>query len=110
MKLLKSYFNAQISKEFSRIPGKTGGNKTKIKPMARRYKRLSTKRTFVGRGHLKHTSNKVLITFFVYNTEGMFLSSLFKAMKKKTLFPGKFLKEKNIFFERNGDITRTYNR
>ena len=31
-------------------------------------------------------------------------------MKKKTLFPGKFLKEKNIFFERNGDITRTYNR
>jgi len=74
-----------------------------------RFKRLSTKRTFVGKGHLKHTNNKVIITFFIYNTEGMFLSSLFRAMKIKLLFPKKYLKYR-ITWERNGDITKTYNR
>lgn len=100
MNLLKSYFNAKLNKEFL---------KTKIKPLQMRFKRLSTKRTFVGKGHLKHTSNKVIITFFIYNTEGMFLTSLFRAMKIKTLFPTKEL-EYRITWERNGDITKTYNR
>lgn len=100
MSLLKSYFNAKLKKEFL---------KTKIKPMQMRFKRLSTKRTFVGKGHLKHTNNKVLITFFIYNTEGMFLSSLFRAMKIKLLFPKKFLKYR-IARERNGYIRKTYNR
>jgi hypothetical protein len=83
MGLLKSYFNAQLNKEFL---------KTNIKPLQKRFKRLSTKRTFVGKGHLKHTNNKVIITFFVYNTEGMFLSSLFRAMNIKAFLPKKDLK------------------
>jgi len=83
MDLLKSYFNAQLNKEFL---------KTKIKPLQMRFKRLSTKRTFVGKGHLKHTNNKIIITFFIYNTEGMFLSSLFRAMNIKTFLPKKDLK------------------
>jgi len=85
MDLLKSYFNAQLNKEFL---------KTKIKPLQTRFKRLSTKRTFVGKGHLKHTNNKVIITFFVYNTEGMFLSSLFRAMNIKAFLPKKDLKSR----------------
>jgi len=100
MSLLKSYFNSKLNKEFLKM---------KIKPLQRRFKRLTTKRTFVGKGHLKHTNNKVTITFFIYNTEGMFLSSLFRAMKIKILFPKKDLKY-NITWERNGDITKTYNR
>lgn len=100
MNLLKSYFNIKLSKKIFN---------TKIKPLQIRFKRLSTKRTFVGKGHLKHTSNKVIITFFIYNTEGMFLSSLFKAMKIKTLLPKINLKYR-ITWERNGDITKTYNR
>jgi len=83
MDLLKSYFNAQLNKELL---------KTKIKPLQRRFRRLTTKRTFVGKGHLKHTNNKVTITFFIYNTEGMFLSSLFGAMNIRALFPKKSLK------------------
>ena len=101
MDLLKSYFNAQLNKNLL---------KTKTKPLQTRFKRLSTKRTFVGKGHIKHTNNKVTITFFVYNTEGMFLSSLFRAMKIKTLFPRKPLVCKNITWERNGYISISYNR
>jgi Mitochondrial ribosomal protein (VAR1) len=100
MDLLKSYFNAQLNKEFL---------KTKIKPLQMRFKRLSSKRTFVGKGHLKHTNNKVIITFFIYNTEGMFLSSLFRAMNIKTFFPKKDL-EWRITREDEDNIKITYNR
>ena len=100
MSLLKSYFNAKLNKELF---------KTKIKPMQTRFKRLSTKRTFVGKGYLKHTNNKVSITFFVYNTEGMYLSSLFRAMETKLLLPKKDLRYR-ITWERNGDIIKTFNR
>ena len=100
MDLLKSYFNAQLNKEFL---------KTKIKPLQMRFKRLSTKRTFVGKGHLKHTNNKIIITFFIYNTEGMFLSSLFRAMNIKTFLPKKDLKY-HINWEDEDNIKITYNR
>jgi hypothetical protein len=100
MDLLKSYFNAQLNKEFL---------KTNIKPLQTRFKRLSTKRTFVGKGHLKHTNNKVIITFFVYNTEGMFLSSLFRTMNTKVFFPKKELKC-HITWEDEDNIKKTYSR
>lgn len=100
MNLLKSYFNAQLNKEFL---------KTKIKPLQMRFKRLSTKRTFIGKGHLKHTNNKVIITLFVYNTEGMFFSSLFRAMNIKAFFPKKDLKYR-IAWEDEENIKITYNR
>ena len=62
MSLLKSYFNMQIKDE-----------KIKNKRNIIKNRRISTKRVFIGRGELKHSNNKVLITFYVYNTEAMFL-------------------------------------
>jgi hypothetical protein len=60
--LLKSFFNIQIMDE-----------KIKNKRNVIKNRRLSTKRVFIGRGELKHSNNKVIITFYVYNTEAMFL-------------------------------------
>lgn len=65
MNLLKSYFNSQIKDELLKI---------NTEPMIPRYRRWSGKRVFIGKGELKHTSSRVIITFYVYNTEGMFLS------------------------------------
>jgi hypothetical protein len=62
MSLLKSYFNIQIKDK-----------KIKNKPNVIKNRRLSTKRVFIGRGELKHSNNKVIITKYVYNTEAMFL-------------------------------------
>ena len=62
MSLLKSYFNMQIKDE-----------KIKNKRNIIKNRRISTKRVFIGRGELKHSNNKVIITFYVYNTEAMFL-------------------------------------
>jgi hypothetical protein len=100
MNLLKSYFNIHLSKKILKM---------KTKPMQMRFKRLSTKRTFVGKGHLKHTSNKVIVTFFVYNTEGMFLSGAVEAMYIAAISPKKALKC-HITWENNDYITKTYNR
>lgn len=100
MNLLKSYFNIHLSKKLLKM---------KTKPMQRRFKRLSTKKTFVGKGHLKHTSNKVIITFFVYNTEGMFLSRALQAMYIAAISPKKPLKCR-ITWEDNDYIKKTYNR
>lgn len=121
MKLLKGYFNLQIKPKL-----------LKMKRIATRYKRSSTKRIFVGRGDLKHTSSKVIITFFVHNAEKFFLSqarnrmysSLYYPKKALTIFVNKNIKDKelityqgpfttsNFFFLHNlhGDDIITYNR
>lgn len=103
MYLLKSYFNFQINTKLL----KTKFSKTK--PMATRYKRLSTKRVFIGRGELKHTSNKVIITFYVYNTEKKFLLGNTKELFN-LLYKAKSPLEKIINKDRDNKDVITYNR
>ena len=63
MSLLKSYFNSQIKHQL-----------LKTKPMLPRFRRLSGKRVFIGKGDLKHTSSRVIITFYVYNRRYVFIT------------------------------------
>ncbi len=77
MEILKSYFNSYVTNKLL---------KTDIKRILKdRWK--STKKVFVGKGELKHTSKKVIITLYVYNTEGFFLSSLYKKEKISLYYP-----------------------
>lgn len=97
MKLLKSYFNFQFKlKAF------------KIKRIATRYKRLSANKIFVGKGDLKHTNNKVVITFYVYNTENFFLSRNIKYLIKSLYKPIPLKRYVNI--DRYDKRIITYNR
>jgi hypothetical protein len=45
----------------------------KIKRRVNRFRRLSPRKIFVGKGELKHTNSKVIITLYLYNTEKMYL-------------------------------------
>jgi hypothetical protein len=97
MKLLKSYFNMEMSQKI-----------LKIKRMTKRYKRLTTKRIFVGRGDIKHTSSKAIITLYVHNTNKIYLSRA-KYLCIKSLFnPKKALKIQ--FKEINNKKIISYNR
>ena len=98
MKLLKSYFNFQINRKV-----------LKTKTMPTRFKRLSTKRVFVGKGELKHTSSKVIITFYVHNTERMYLSRAIKLVFKSLYNPKRRL-IKFITKDRNNKEIVSYNR
>ena len=106
MNLLKSYFNSQIKRGLLNIK-----SKNQPKPLLPRFRRLSGKRVFIGKGELKHTSSRVIITFYVYNTESMFL-----AHKLMQLRFGLFLIEKKIKLKKTvtkdseGNIKITYNR
>src|SRR5256885_6904582 len=88
MKLLKSYFNFQINRKV-----------LKTKSMPTRFKRLSTKRIFVGKGELKHTSSKVIITFYVHNTEKMYLSRAVNLVFKSLYNPKRRLKNLSLKIE-----------
>lgn len=44
------------------------------------YRKRSPKKIFVGKGELKHTNSKVIITFYVYNTEKIALKREFKKL------------------------------
>jgi len=67
MFLLRSYFNMSISPKI-----------LNIKRRFNRFRRLSPRKIFVGKGDFKHTSSKVIITLYHYNTEKMFLINKIK--------------------------------
>jgi hypothetical protein len=108
MNLLKGYFNSQIKHKF--IKFKTKKRKLlKSKRMLPRLRRLSAKRVFIGKGELKHVSSKVIITFYVYNVEGMFLSHKVRKLRIGLFFPKCKLK-KTVTKDSKGKEIITYNR
>lgn len=67
-------------------------NREGATPLPMRYRLLSSKKAFLGKGDLKHTNNKVIITFYLYNANQMFISSNFNDRVKALLLPNKSLK------------------
>lgn len=102
MKLFKGYFNYGI-----RLFQKNKSILCRALPM--RYRLLSTKKAFVGKGDLKHTNNKVIITFYLYNAQEMFISDNFNSRVKALLLPNKSLKREIISNGENEKII-LYNR
>jgi hypothetical protein len=107
MFLLKSYFNSKRKhKPFNPKRHK------KEKPLLPRLRRLSGQRLFIGKGDLKHTSSRVIITFYVYNTESMFLA---RKLMQLTFGLGAFIEtkiklKKTVTKDSEGNIKITYNR
>jgi hypothetical protein len=81
----------------------------KTKRMATRYKRLTTKKIFVGRGDLKHTSSKAVITIYLYNPIKMDLYKSIDLTKKALFYPIKRLMKSVLKDSKNNTII-SYNR
>jgi len=105
MKLFKSYFNFFINNKI-----------LKTKRIANRYRKLSANKIFVGKGELKHTNNKIIITSYVYNAEQLYLKSMVKKIRQILFHPEDEVKrlEKYVSIvkvdETNIKKTITYNR
>jgi hypothetical protein len=80
-----------------------------IKRRVNRFRRLSPRKVFVGKGELKHTNSKVIITLYLYNTEKMYL---IKELKKqfKNLYLARFPIMINFSKGRKGEEITSYNR
>jgi hypothetical protein len=61
----------------------------KTKKIAKRFKRFSPRRIYIGKGELKHTNSKVIITFYVFNTEKMYLKREYKKLYRSLFYPTK---------------------
>jgi hypothetical protein len=98
MNILKSYYNMRISHKV-----------LKIKRTVNRFRRLSPRKIFVGKGELKHTNSKVIITIYLYNTEKMYL---IRELKKQ--FKYIYLAKHPIIIafslDRNKEWITSYNR
>jgi hypothetical protein len=107
MTLLKSFFNSKMKHKIINTK-----RKNKDKPMLPLLRRLTGKRVFIGKGDLKHTSERVIITFYVYNTESMFLAR--KLMQFKFglghFIADKLRLKKTETKDTEGNIKITYNR
>jgi hypothetical protein len=99
MNLLKSYFNLFLNHKVM-----------KTKRIANRYRRLSAKKVFVGKGELKHTNNKVVVTFYVYNTEKLYLKNITNKLFRSLYYPNKELIKYVTFDRISGKRLVTYNR
>lgn len=73
LKLIKNYFNL-----YSRKLEK----KTKSPRLTRKVRRLSTNRILVSKAELKHTSDKVTITIYLYNRQKRYYINRIKNLKK----------------------------
>jgi len=92
------------------------------KYVSKLYRKRSPKKIFIGKGELKHTSTKVIITLYIYNTEKISLKREYKQLylslfspKKKYIVMKKgnksltFLKkplEKQIVLDKEGNILK----
>jgi hypothetical protein len=98
MNLLKGFFNMRVSDKI-----------LKVKRTVNRIRRLSPRKVFVGKGELKHTNAKVIITVYLYNTEKMYL---IRELKKQ--FRLMYLTKKPVIIgitkDRKGEDIISYNR
>ena len=74
-KIIKSYFNLYFNRKFM--------NSKKI---ATRFRRLSFNKIFVSKAEIRHTSEKVNITLYIYNEEKRLLIRKIKRLEK-SLYP-----------------------
>ena len=87
LKLVKSYFNLYSSKL---------ENKTKLRRLRLRHRRISSNRILVSKAEFKHTNHKVIISIYLYNRQKIYY--LNKVKKINTVFNSLnfFKKDNNV--------------
>lgn len=99
LKLLKSYFNlySTVLQRNARLPF-----------LRRRLRRLSTNRMLVSRAELKHTSDKVIITVYVYNRQKTYyIKKLFSIANAIAYTDGEDYIIKKIMAKKSNKILET---
>lgn len=74
-RLVKSYFNLFLK----------GKGNSKARRIAKRFRRRSFKKIWISKAELKHTSSKVTVTLYTYNSEKIFLTLKLKKLIKAYL-------------------------
>lgn len=103
MKLLKAYFNSELKETLTKTKGLIKPNSNK------RIKRMSTKRIFVGKGEVKHSNDKAIVTFYIHNAERLFLDRKITLLSRALYDPARRL-IRNVYKNKDKIVRVTYNR
>ena len=99
MRLLKAYFSSELKENFP-----------DLKRISKRARRYTTKKIFVGKGDLKHSNDKAIVTFYVHNAERLFLNRAITLLSRLLYNPARPLtsytqrkghKEEKIIYNRS---------
>nr|YP_005351166.1 ribosomal protein subunit 3 [Peltigera malacea]AEK48294.1 ribosomal protein subunit 3 [Peltigera malacea] len=90
--LIKSYFNLYSADL----------EKTKKTRRTRRFRRLSVNRILISRAELKHTSDKVIITIYIYNRHLKYYLNKIKTIATLNILKKKLSKQKLQIIVNNG--------
>lgn len=93
LRFLKSYFNLYSRK----LEKKVRFRKTRI-----RFRRLSTNRILISKAELKHTSDKVIITLYIYNRQKKYYLNKLKRISTLDLLKKKSFKYKLYTIRKKG--------
>jgi hypothetical protein len=103
MKLLKSYFSSELRKT-------SANNKVlPLSPREKRIRRMTTKKIFVGKGEVKHSNDKAIVTFYIHNAERLFLDRAIALLSRALYNPARPL-VRNIHKNKYKQVRVTYNR
>lgn len=109
MTLLKGYFSMYLARSvFSESQKGLDSEGEGVHASAENKKliRQSARKIFIGKGELKHTSNKVLVTFYVYNTEKWSLNKKFILLYKSLFSPKQYEEQSLAALEEQGFVSR----
>jgi hypothetical protein len=98
MSLLKSYFNLFLDPNFFNTANTYN-----------RSRKLSANKIYVGKGDLKHSNEKVIVTSYVYNAEQLYLKSLVYNQTHFLYYPKKNLIKK-FMLNKDRKMVGRYNR
>lgn len=108
IKVLESYLNFQFKKTKKKDTRPKG--KRHIATLKRPISReLPTKKIFLAKGDLKHTSFKTIITIYIFNTEKKFLIRNIKKQIFDLYFTKEVLKHRMIM-DKDKKLVKKYNR
>ena len=93
LRFIKSYFHL-----YSRKLEK----KVRFRKLRIRFRRLSTNRILISKAELKHTSDKVIITLYIYNREKKYYLNKLKKIKTLNLLNKKSFKYKLYRIKKKG--------
>lgn len=97
IKLLKSYFSFELKNTVSKtLRGKF-------------IRRMSTKKIFLGKGEIKHSNDKAIVTFYIHNAERLFLDRAITLLDKALYDPARPL-TRSIYKNKYKQVKVTYNR
>lgn len=92
-RFLKSYFNLYSSKL---------ENKVRFRKLRIKYKRFSTNRILISKAELKHTSDKVIITIYIYNRQKKYYLNKLRTISTLDLLQKESFKYKLYTIKKKG--------